>query len=507
MHKNDIDARLSTLTFPEFVWIWNYTQGLSTPHIHIRMSRWIFESWRQGNQNLLLLAFRNSGKSTITALFCAWLLYRESHTTILILAADVSLAAKMTRNVRKVIERHPFTRHLKPHRPEQWAADQFIIHRETGMRDPSTISRGVTSNITGLRADIIICDDVEVPNTCNTIRKRQLLRERLCELEFICNPNGLKFFIGTPHSYDSIYVGEYESGQEESHFLAGYSRLEIPILDNHGRSQWPERFSIEKIREIEERSGANKFKSQMLLSPTDYLESRLDVSLLRDYNENLLYQEGNGYGHLTLGNRRLLSVSCWWDPAFGSSSNGHASVVACVFTDEEGDYWIHSVRYLEIDPTACPDEDEATQMCRQVADFVTKFYIPAVTIEINGIGRFLPSLLRRELATQAVDCAVIEHSSRKAKDLRILEAFEAILAAGRLHLHRDIRGTRFISEMREWRPGVSSDDDGLDAVAGCLLSEPIRLPRVSAPARVGANRARQWQPIQPVTAAALDFQP
>jgi len=31
--------------------------------------------------------------------------------------------------------------------------------------------------------------------------------------------------------------------------------------------------------------------------------------------------------------------------------------------------------------------------------------------------------------------------------------------------------------MREWRPGGRGRDDGLDAVAGCLGDEPVRLAR------------------------------
>ena len=67
-------------TFPEFVWIWNRTQGLATPSIHLRMSRWLHERWIGGDRELVLLAFRSSGKSTLTGLFCAWLLLEHGWT-------------------------------------------------------------------------------------------------------------------------------------------------------------------------------------------------------------------------------------------------------------------------------------------------------------------------------------------------------------------------------------------------------------------------------------------
>ena len=56
-----------------------------------------------------------------------------------------------------------------------------------------------------MRADLIICDDIEVPNTCNTAQKRENMRERLRELDFILSPTGAMIYIGTPHTMDTIY--------------------------------------------------------------------------------------------------------------------------------------------------------------------------------------------------------------------------------------------------------------------------------------------------------------
>jgi hypothetical protein len=100
-------------------------------------------------------------------------------------------------------------------------------------------------------------------------------------------------------------------------------------------------------------------------------------------------------------------------------------------------------------------------------------------------------LLRNQLRALDLPCAVIGKCSSRGKDLRILDAFDAVLAAGRLAAHRSVWETPFIEEMREWRPGGKNRDDGLDAVAGCLLSEPVRLPR----AATGAAPSRpSWRP-------------
>ncbi|MDR0727234.1 MAG: hypothetical protein LBF37_04200 [Rickettsiales bacterium] len=63
-----------------------------------------------------------------------------------------------------------------------------------------------------MRADLIICDDVEVPNTSNTSGKRdENLRNRLRELDFILSPNGAMIYIGTPHTMDTIYRVDEEN--------------------------------------------------------------------------------------------------------------------------------------------------------------------------------------------------------------------------------------------------------------------------------------------------------
>ena len=478
--------------FPEFVWIWNTYQHQATPRLHLRMARWLAGRWQAGDRELLLLAFRSSGKSSLVGLFCAWLLHCNPDLRILVLAGDFALAKKMVRNVKRIIERHPLASGLKPDRSDQWASDQFTVRRRAELRDPSMLAKGIAANITGLRADVVICDDVEVPNTCDTAPKRAELRARLHELEYVLIPGGLQLYAGTPHTYFSIYADAPRSEIGETRaMLDDFNRLELPLLDDAGMSAWPERFPPQRIEAMRRRTGPAKFESQMLLHPRNIAEGRLDPDRLRLYEQELDYVEGNQEATLTLNGRRLVSASCWWDPAYGAQVKGDASVVAAVFTDDQGHYWLHRIRYLQHDPALVDQVDEATQLCRQVATFLRECHLPAITIETNGVGRFLPGLLRSELRAQRMPYAVIERSSSRNKDLRIIEAFDAVLAAGRLSAHRSVWETPFILEMREWRPGSRGQDDGLDAVAGCLSSEPVRLPRCSA---VDSPSAPSWRP-------------
>lgn len=490
--------------FDLFVAVWNRQQNFDTPKLHIEISRWLENNWHTGETEILLMAFRNSGKSTLVGLFCAWLLFNHPDMRILVMAADLMLARKMVRNVKRIIERHPLTGALVPKKLEQWASERFTINRHTEHRDPSMQARGVGANVTGSRADIIICDDVEVPNTCDTPAKRQDLRQRLEELSYVLVPGGTQLYIGTPHTLDSIYVQKPppEAG-DASAFLEGFIRLELPLLDEQGNSRWPERFPPERIDKMRRRSGPNKFRSQMMLRPTSLSEGRLDPDKLKFYNTEIEYREGNGEASLWLAGRKMVSASCWWDPSYGSPLRGDASVVAALFADAQGDYWLHRMAYLTHDPAKTDVTDEATQQCRQVCSFIKALHLPSIKIETNGIGKFLPGLLRRELTLSGVRAAVVEAISSRGKDLRIIEAFDAVLAAERLHVHDSVRSTPFVSEMREWRPGARSADDGLDAVAGCLLSEPVRLPRLLS--SVSGKPPPDWRFGSRVVTAKTDF--
>jgi hypothetical protein len=483
-------------SFAEFVRTWNRRQGQPDVRIHMAMAHWLQRCCREGRRHLLLQAFRSAGKSTLVGLYCGWLLGCDPNLRILVLAADQALAVKMVRNVRRLVERHPWLAGLRPRRPAEWASDQFTVARTRDLRDPSMLARGITGNTTGSRAEVIICDDVEVPNTCDTADKRAELRRRLGEIDFLLVPGGTQIYIGTPHTYYTIYAEtpRLEAGEDRP-FLAGFTRLTLPILDAAGQSVWPERYPRQHIEELRRRSGPNRFASQMLLRPVNPAEGRLDPDRLRRYTQELDYVEGNAECVLSLGGQRLVSAACWWDPAYGAPSGspgaagGDSSVIAAVFFDAEGRAYLHRIAYLTFEPERCEEVDEATQLCRQAAQFAQALHLPSIAVETNGVGRFLPGLLRQALGRAQVPCAVREMASRRAKDQRILEAFDAPLAAGMLYAHADVFATAFVREMREWRPGVAgARDDGLDAVAGCLTLEPQRLPRLPPAGR------QRWRP-------------
>ncbi len=482
--------------FRMFLLLWNQTQNLRTPDIHKRMALWMERAWKTGRKELLLMAFRSSGKSTMAGLFCAWLLYRKPELRILVLAADDALAGKMVRNVKRIIERHPLTGKMKPDRADQWASDRFTVRRSMELRDPSMLARGITSNLTGSRADVVICDDVEVPNTCDTAEKRAELRERLGEISFILVPGGTQMYIGTPHNYYTIYADapRVEIGETKS-FLHGFHALKIPVLNDAGESSWIERFSEADIAIMKDRAGPNKFSSQMMLRPANIAEGRLDPRRLNLYSDQADYAPE--LGTMFIGSRRMVSAHAYWDPSFGTAK-GDRSVLACVFGDDEGNLYLHDLVYIA--PSVEGGEDEASAQCRIVAGILKRHMIPNVAVETNGIGKFLPAILRNILAREKVPASVSEINNSQPKHVRILESFDAPLAARRLYVHERVMKTPFAAEMQEWRPGATrGHDDGLDASAGAISLHPLRLKRLYG------KGAYEWMSGAKPSKARTDF--
>lgn len=194
--------------FFNFLDDWNDLLGFKTPQHHKTIMKFLVDTLETAPHKALLMAFRHSGKSTVVGIFASCVLYLRPETRILILSAESSLASRMVSHIRNILENHPSCKDMIPKVKKEWASDRLTVNRPIGIREPSVICQGVTGNITGMRADLIICDDVEVPNTSNTALKRSALRERLRELDFILSPNGTMIYIGTPHTSDSIYKTE-----------------------------------------------------------------------------------------------------------------------------------------------------------------------------------------------------------------------------------------------------------------------------------------------------------
>ena len=500
------------LEFRFFAKHWLNDHGMKLTRMHTRMTAWLGKRWRfRARQSRgLLLAFRGSGKSTLVGLFAAWLIAKRPDLRILTLSADLALARKMVRNVKRIVEKHPRIAPLKPRKPELWGGEQFTVRRDVELRDPTMLARGIDGNFTGSRADVVICDDVEVPGNSDTPGKRAALREKLGEIEFVLVPGGLQLYIGTPHTYYSIYADAARPEMGETRpFLEGFKRKSFPIRDAKGKPAWSKHFGEKKIADLERRSGPIRFASQMMLVPMAPEQCRFDAGKLLRYSGEVELRQAQGRESLWLEGRKLVAIRVWWDPSFGRPEKSDRNAIAALYQDESGGYWLHRVHYFVHDPAlakADPENHaEADQLCREAARFVAEIGAPAITVEDNGLGMMLPGLLRKAL--QPIDPAIVvtAHHSSAPKAARILAALDVPLAAGLLHAHASVCDGPFAEELRNWTPLAKAGlrDDGLDAVAGAILAEPTRL----GPFPRAAGTRGAWRPGGTPHRAETDFEP
>jgi len=274
-------------------------------------------------------------------------------------------------------------------------------------------------------------------------------------------------------------------------FLCGYDVLKIPVIEN-GKPVWKERFPEEKIEQLKKLVGVKKFSAQMMLCPVDVREGRFDVTKLSFYNAEIERVERNGQLSFSIMDKKIVNVSCWWDPSYGAK-NGDGSVVSVVFIDEDGRYYLHDVEYLYFNEGE--NVQSAKDQCQGVAKFLKRNFIPMINVESNGIGKFLPEFLRAELVKMGVDALVVAKNSRVSKELRILDAFDVIISAGYLFVNEKVKNTPFIAEFSDWNVDSKGHDDGVDSVAGAILAVPVKMPVVIS-GRIGFNRRLPNMPFR-----------
>jgi len=156
---------------------------------------------------LILEAARGTGKSWIGAIFTTWRLLRNPDEKILVVSASGPKAIEIATFIRRLFEDVPLLRHLRPG-PEQ--RDSVLSFDVAGCKvaiAPSVSCSGITSQITGKRASLIIADDVEIPSNSMTELMREKLINRTQEFEALLIPDmpSSIIYLGTPQSMESIY--------------------------------------------------------------------------------------------------------------------------------------------------------------------------------------------------------------------------------------------------------------------------------------------------------------
>lgn len=205
--------------FRTFLWaIWRHL-GLPEPTpIQYDIAHYL----QNGSRRCIIEAFRGVGKSWITAAFVLWLLYRDPDLKILVVSASKTRADEFSTFCLRLVQEVPFLAHLAPGKDQRSSKITFDVGPAKTSKDPSVKSVGITGQITGSRADIIIPDDVEVPGNSMTQNQRDKLAELVKEFEAVVKPGGRIIYLGTPQTEQSLYLTLAQRGYEVRIWPARY---------------------------------------------------------------------------------------------------------------------------------------------------------------------------------------------------------------------------------------------------------------------------------------------
>ena len=229
----NVDSKLRAyfLSFPLFVaLVWKLI-GLPQPTpIQVNISETLQEP---PSNRFIIQGFRGVAKSFITCAYVVWLLWRDPQLKIMIVSASKERADANASFIKKIINEVPFLGHLKAREGQRDTQNLFDVGPARPDHSPSVKSVGITGQLTGSRADIIVADDVEVPGNSFTQVMRDRLFELVKEFDAVLKPGDDKeiIYLGTPQNEMSLYNELQERGYSTYIWPARY-----PYNDKHRRT-------------------------------------------------------------------------------------------------------------------------------------------------------------------------------------------------------------------------------------------------------------------------------
>ncbi len=200
--------RLLQEAYPEFrEFLYDVITGLMgfdcTPN-QIDMADYL----QYGNPYRMIQAQRGQAKTTVTAAYAVWRLIHDPTNRILIISSGDKMAKEISNWIIQIINGIDELACLRPDRAagDRASVEAFDIHYalKGAEKSPSVACMGITGNMQGKRADVLIADDIESQKNSATAE----MRERLIHLsrDFTSiNSKGDIIYLGTPQSVDSIY--------------------------------------------------------------------------------------------------------------------------------------------------------------------------------------------------------------------------------------------------------------------------------------------------------------
>jgi hypothetical protein len=424
---------------------------------------------QHGPKRLQIQAFRGVGKSWITGAFVLWTLFNNAEKKIMIISASKERADNMSIFLQKLIIETPWLSHLRPKADDsRWSRISFDVNCSPHQA-PSVKSVGITGQLTGSRADLMILDDIEVPGNSMTEMMREKLLQLCTEAESILTPkkDSRIMYLGTPQTTFTIYRKLAERNYRPfvwparyPRSLSNYEGLLAPQLQEDidmGAESWnvtdPDRFSGDDLLEREAAMGRSNFMLQFMLDttlsdaekfplkfsdlvitsvnptqapdsvvwcsdPRNVLKDLPTVGLPGDYFYSPMQLQGE-WGDFT-------ETICSVDP----SGRGSDETAATYISQRNGFLYVHEVRAYR--------DGYSDNTLLDILRGCKRYNVSKLLIETNFGDGIVAELFKKHLqqTKQAIDVEEVRANVRKED--RIIDALEPVMNQHRLIIDRGV---------------------------------------------------------------------
>ena len=430
----------------------------------------IAEYLQHGPKRLQIQAFRGVGKSWITAAFVLWTLYKDPDQKIMVISASKDRADSFSIFCQRLILEVTWLSHLKPKSDDQrWSRVSFDVGPAKPHQAPSVKSVGITGQLTGSRADLMILDDVEVPGNSMTELMREKLLQLCTEAESILTPKKTSriMYLGTPQTTFTIYRKLAERNYRPFVWparypkkLSNYEGLLAPQLQDdidQGVEPWgvtdPDRFNDDDLIEREAAMGRSNFMLQFMLDTTlsdaEKFPLKMADLIVTSVNpesapESIIWCSDPKNIIKELPTVGLpgdyfyspMQLQGGWDPyseticSVDPSGRGTDETAAAFISQRNGFLYLHQMRAYK-DGYSDNTLLDILRGCR-------KFKVTKLLIETNFGDGIVAELFKKHLQQTKQNIDVEEVRANVRKEDRIIDALEPVLNQHRLVVDRSV---------------------------------------------------------------------
>ncbi|ECQ4522512.1 DNA maturase B [Salmonella enterica] len=453
------------------------------------------------NRRFILQAFRGIGKSFITCAFVVWKLWNNPDLKFMIVSASKERADANSIFIKRIIDLMPQLQELKPKQGQRDAVISFDVGPAKPDHSPSVKSVGITGQLTGSRADILIADDVEVPNNSATQAARDRLSELVKEFDAILKPGGTIIYLGTPQNEMTLYRELEGRGYTTTIWPARYPRdkkdwqsygdrlapmLQAELEEDPESFYWRPtdevRFDDTDLKERELSYGKAGFALQFMLNPNLSDAEKYPLKL-RDLIVADLDPESSPMVYQWLPNLQnkredvpnvgLMGDSYHTYQTVGSAFSSYTQKILVIDPSGRGkDETGYAVLYqlngyifaMEVGGMRGGYEDSTLEALAKIG---RKWKVNEYVIEGNfGDGMYLE--LFKPVAARIHPAAVTEVKSKGQKELRICDVLEPIMGSHRLI----VNAAAIVQDYQ-----TASDKDGVRNPIYSLFYQMTRISR------------------------------